>query len=780
MNNDKTNDNTNAASAETSSQSSVKSKKLAILTEILDDLNETLAEAEHKNSRSVPSVESAEPAEPVVTADSATPIVEELFDIIDSKPPVETPAHADSSHIDTPAVVENSRTDAPAHAESSQADAPASDNTAQVKVSAPAKTAHKPTLDDDPLRVVFDLAEKETEFSLESEFDIDRSKKKKEHVPNNKRYTNGKQISAVSSKEFTEFEQADPIFKNYQLLYVGSLLRLIGSIALFIFMIYLETAPYLKFPLPYILDINFYNLVYIWVDLQALFLIAALNLKPLTRGFTSIPEGGATLDTLGAFFFAAGVIHTCATLLLRQNSPDIMMFNSIAGLALVLASLRTFLSLNAEVNAFKVASSKKMKFAISTVTQKDKSTATLPELAMFGDIYKDSQSVGRIVKTNFFSKFFEITEKHRDAGSFTGLIIYGALLLALVVFGVLLFLKYEIYDAGTIAIMVFFGTAPVSTYIVRALPVYHAQNKIHASGSAYIGETNIENDDEPAILSLFDRDIFPPQLVKVAGVRVYGKSRIDAVYRHLYVLANKLALPSAEVLWHTVKPDKLLHTDDINILSLDDNGILFMTEGKKLYYGTAEYIANIGLTVPFDENTDPHFLKTFGRIVYLSTETEVVAKILFRYDLRSDFYDIIKNIASLHLCLAVRTFDPSVTTELIHGTGNAKDYPVRVQKPKNSNDVYATLDDTSACERVEAVVSKGTLKSFVSALSLMHITKGKIKGNIAMSIAELALGAAGAVSMVFVFPEFQIHAGILAVLHLIWLLPMAFVSLLDK
>ena len=580
----------------------------------------------------------------------------------------------------------------------------------------------------------------------------------------------------IINKEYVNREQVNEIFSSYQKAYISEFVKLFLGGFLFLILFYMEIAPYLNWKMPNVMNINFYNLPYIWIDLQILVLVAALNSKSLIHGLKAMFSGGINVYSIAFFFFSLSFIHTMLTLYLRYNNPDIVLYNAISAYCLVLVSLYNLLDMNSEITSFKTVSAKKPKYALS-LSLSGVSQSPQPyrsshlESDLFKDIIPHDAAVGGVLKTPFISSFFSRTYKDKNAGGLIKYFIYISLFGALALFIFLIGFAGDSGDAKdwygslTAVTALLFGSVPLCSFIVEAYPVYKAQKKARASGSAFVGGKSLGESADTAILSLYDKDIFPAQHVKIFGIKVYGNNRLETAMQNLCIVFDKLNMPPADTFKASTNFDRHFNKN-INFISIDDYGICYLSNNKKLFLGTPEYISNIGLTPSYDQNFDDPFVKSSGSIMFLASENEIIAKVYLKYEITADFHEIIKNIKKLNACLCIRTFDPNIDDILLSKLGNIKKYPIRVLKLKDFNDAHTTP------ERMDSpLVSKDSVKSLVNALLIAGKTKTVIKSNVFIQTFAFTISIALALVLGFLGQLGGINSGHLFLLQSFWMLP---------
>ena len=626
------------------------------------------------------------------------------------------------------------------------------------------------TLSGNKLEIGYFGESDEDEFNARKSTKV-RTKKNSEAL----RKFNG--LFKASAKEYTVREQNDEIFKAYQHMYGWELIRLIACAALFLVLVYIEIAPFVGFlVLPEILA--FYNAVYILINLQILLLVAYVTHKPLAFGLKSILRSGEiNLYTTASILFIVAFIHTIIVYIASTPGMQITLFNSISVLCMVCVTIYNILDLKFEIEGFKAVSSKRMKYAFALDNN------TPQERELFRDVIPQDTAVGKIFKTEFASNFFARTSRYKNHSSTMRFYVYISIL-AMVLTAVahaIIHRELGIYRTITAAAFLLLGSVPLCSFITRAYPISRAQKKAQAYGAAFIGADSIEEYAETAIVSLSDRDIFPPSNVKLApGVRVYGKNnRVDTILNYLCELFVTLNLPAAESFKESIDgwDDNKTALTGISIKDISDNGIYYETHGVSLFAGKREYIENLGLQIQVDADPkfDEQFLRGSGSIMFLASETEVIAKIYLKYELTANFHDIVKSIRKMNSCVCIKTFDPNIDESLLRKLVNIKKFPIRIMKLKDPSDISRVISKAET-----GIVARDSLKSIISTLLIANRAKTIMKSNALIQGIAFTASLIATAGIALFGATWLCNAGILLLLQLFWAIPAIFLSALSS
>ena len=551
----------------------------------------------------------------------------------------------------------------------------------------------------------------------------------------------------ASAREFASREQSDGIFKEYGKIYAGELIRLGVCGLIFLILAYMEAAQVFNLALPEVLV--FFSSVYILINLQFLLLAAFAARNSLLFGLRSIFRNEINLYAAATVFFAVALAYTLAVYAMRHNAA---LFNSVAALAMVAASLHNILDIKFEIAGFRAVSSKRPKYGFRL------DSAAPPEREVFRDIVPLDTAVGRIGRIAFASNFFSRTGRYKNYGE-TGIYIYISLAAAIIMSVALAVMSYEMPHILTAAAFLFLGSTPLCAFISSAYPAFRAQKKAQEAGAAFVGANSIEENSEVAILALGDRDIFPP--LKMPPVKVYGNNRIEDVLQYLCALFTELDMLPAETFRSSIDWDAEKAAEvNVSVKDIGDTGVRYEADGVMLFAGKAEYIEDIGLRAPTDPEYDEQFLKKLGSIMYLASESEVIAKIYLRYELTANFHDILKNVKRMNSCVCVKTFDPNIDDALLRKLANLKRLPMRVLKLKDAREAYKIEEKAET-----GVVSGDSLGSMISALLIASKAKRSIKSNALIKNIAFAFNLAALACLVLFVPA---SAWALLALHGFW------------
>ena len=114
--------------------------------------------------------------------------------------------------------------------------------------------------------------------------------------------------------------------------------------------------------------------------------------------------------------------------------------------------------------------------------------------------------------------------------------------------------------------------------------------------------------------------------------------------------------------------------------------------------GTGEYMLENEF-VPVEDNIDETFTGSMGSIMYMAIDGTLAAKFYIKYSVNSEFEKTLRAFYDAGVCVAVKTLDPCVTTELVSGFLKGSNYPFAVvNKGSEGTQMSAVSEKTDGTE----------------------------------------------------------------------------------
>ena len=569
-------------------------------------------------------------------------------------------------------------------------------------------------------------------------------------------------------KEFTSPDQIKTILSDYKSKYRLLLLRMLGGGLLLIFSFLFENLSEFGAKLPNWMDSRTYPVVYTMLGLQLLVLAAVLVKDKLICGYRSFSRFQLTPDSAMFTVTAFSALYEILMCILHFHAvgDKIRFFNFPVILMIFISLIGEYMDLKREIFSFNVVASKKHKFAIESLSEKQ---ATL-ETAAFAGFIPENSSIFRIAETEFVDGFYSRMKTPVSLRRIINILLPISFGAAVVFFVWDLIMERNIASALTVAEYTLVFGVPFITMLVFSYPFYSASKRAYKIGSAVIGGSSLEEYScTTSAITFEDKDVFPASGVMVKSIKTYGDSRIDYIIYNVASLFMNVGGPLAEVFESATRD--LEHTEDVKLTRVVAGGLEAYISGEHVYCGSFDFFAENGLSVPADPEDEALLDDGAVSIMLLAIDGEVVAKLYVQYMFDRDFEVTIKQFSRLGICVGIKTFDPNITDEMLNRKIRLADYPIKVLRCR-------TIDDLSvSSEHVDSgVVSKRSVKSMMQAYSLCEKVLHAMKSGIMLKILSMAF-AFLIVALVLLFGVGgEICSYQVALYQILWVIPAVFIT----
>ena len=565
-------------------------------------------------------------------------------------------------------------------------------------------------------------------------------------------------------REFITPVEAKGIFENYKTAFGKNALSLFAMAAVVIVLFFYENIITLGGHLPNALNPVYYPVVNVMVGLQFLFIGAGIAYRSLIKGIRGlidrkpVPESFIPLILLVSVIFAVCVCFF---------SPDVtpVTFNFPASLCLLFAVLNERMDLRREIMSFNIISSKRTKFALEKLELGDAELET----KAFDKFLPKQPAVFKINKTGFIDGYFRRTKAYPSTKLVLKAFIpaSAAIAAASLVMGAILLRDWQ--SAVMLAYTAFFFSLPATVFIAFGLPAFRASKLAFAENSAFVGESALDEYTTAGSISFDDREVFPTAGVKLRSVKVFGSGRIDTVIYNIASIYSVLGGPLSDVL--NVATADLGRSEDTEILSVDNEGVEALVDGKHLYAGKADYLRKNGY-VPVSDPDDEEIVSGGEiSIMYLVCDDEVIAKLYIRYRIDPGFEVTVKRLYKSGICVGIKTVDPNINDEMLSTKIKLAKYPVRVLKYSDISGSRHGSDRTDS-----GIVSKKSAKALLSVFTLCDRIKHVTKTNIAVDIITMITGLAVCIATAVIGSVVSVPSLYVALFQLFWLIPVYLMS----
>ncbi len=557
-------------------------------------------------------------------------------------------------------------------------------------------------------------------------------------------------------KEFVSPTEIKGIFESYKAEYGKSAIRLFVIAAVALLLFFYENLGIFGGKQPDVFNPEFYPVVHIMAGFQLLLIGFAVLYKDVIAGFKNLISKKPTVESLLPVMFGASALYSVIACFFGAGST-ILGFNFPIALALFFFAFGRRLDLRREIMTFRIISSKRSKFALEKLDIIDAELET----KAFDKFLPKQPDIFRINKTAFIDGYFRRTGEYSSVKSTLNAFIPATLVsfVAGIIIG--LIAKGNFADGMSAGYAAFAFSLPVSVFFTFSLPMFRASKVSYDDGSAIVGEGALDEYTTASSISFDDREVFPTAGVKLRSIKVFGSGRLDTAIYYMASIYSCIGGPLSDVL--NVATADIGRSQDIEVISIDSDGIETVVDGKHLYAGKADYLRHNGylpVTDPEDEEIEGGDIS----ILFLVCDDEVVAKFYVRYRIDPEFEATLKSLYKSGICVGIKTVDPNINDEMLSTRIRLTKYPVRVLKYEDLNDRSRGADRTDS-----GIVSKKSVKALLRAFTLCDKTKHVTKTNLMIAALSLLGGIAITAVLAFLGSVAALSSVYVALYQLFWI-----------
>lgn len=514
------------------------------------------------------------------------------------------------------------------------------------------------------------------------------------------------------------------------------------------------------------LDPMVYPVVYIMVSLQIMLFAAAPAYEQLLGGIRDMftgrinPRSAAAVGNI--FAIAYSVVQAESSVV----SVEPVLFNACAAFMSVAALMYDLMMVKRDILSFNIVSSKRPKYAVTCVSAEQ---SGIP-----AELFPDEEVVGggilQIEKTKFVDKFFaRTTFSTKSSRSFSAAYIFIAVIAATIM-GVFVALK----GTGSVsplsaAAVTFFAAAPLSMFVAMSYPLYKGASDAYDLDGAILGDSSAEEYSEAGTICFNDTDAFPSYGVKVQNIKIYNNHRIDRVLYYAASAFKKAGGPLSDVF--EVATMEIGISENVAITAADRGYLSTEVDGKSIIFGRADALRENGINLPDSVTEEDLYLSSELCPMYMIREGRLMAKLLIRYMLDSDFEFLLKDLSDEGMCACIKTFDPNIDDDMINEKlGGKGEYPFRVIRYTSADEIGKISDRVSS-----GIVSRGTTKTLLGLIAscsrMLDVRRtGFVVGTVSALIAAilvwlmLTAGSFTALTSLAIVAYQLLWAGIVALL----------------
>ncbi len=554
--------------------------------------------------------------------------------------------------------------------------------------------------------------------------------------------------------EFTYQRQKEDIAADYKRSRRGSGIKLIFTLLLTAALFVLECMPAFGMTLPDVLNVAYYPVVYSMAVLQIMLLVSAFSYKEIANGLLSLVKFKLGTGSILAIFALLTLVCDIANCVMGMAAP---MYNFSVAFCALLLRVFDYLDVSREMYAFEITSAAQAKKYVAVSVPAEKASG----LVGLEDYTGEDSLVLRTDKCSFVENYFARTEKRSESDAQINKFLVPITLAVAVATAILSAAKgadaSAAFGAFNAAIAV---GLPVLVLLSSSYPLYKAGKRLFRHESAIIGESSVEDYSGTTMICFDDADAYPSYGVALENLRIYGKGDIETIIEQMGAIFSKLGGPLRHVFSLMIadcpKPYK------VKIEGVYEDGICATVDGKTLFVGNAEYMAENGFTVvdKSDEIGGKHF-----STMYLAEDGALRAKFFIRYTLDGSFETIVKKLARRGIASVILTGDSNINDELLSRSIDMTKLPIKVAR-RNEFESPVRGDRADS-----GIVSRGGVGDLVGAITMCDKLAGVIGTMRAVRIASAVICAILMIGACLVGMYASVSSLYVLLYHLFWIIP---------
>ena len=560
--------------------------------------------------------------------------------------------------------------------------------------------------------------------------------------------------------EYRSPSQTKEISRAYKKSYFGLKIKIAVSALFAILLLVYENLPVLGYQLSSFLDPAVYPVVYVMIDLQILLLCIAPAYEQVFAGFSNLFRGKPSPESILSLSALFSIGYSAMTAKTASVPTEPVLYNLPVALCALMTLVFAYLTIKREIFSFNVVASKKDKFALRRLSNKEAAV----EIAAFGGD-DEMGDVLKVEKVSFVDGYFYRTEsRNRSGGAIIVMYIILTLILSALVGVYSSFMRYSAAECVSLAYTAFVTAVPVSALLAYAYPFYKANLSSYENDSTIIGENSLEEYSGASVISFDDSLAFPSVDVKVQNIKIYNNYRFDRVLYYAASVFTKTGGPLSEIF--ELATAEMGYSDDVVLVGVGDGYIQTEVNGKSIMFGRAEELESLGVEIPAEIKNDDGKIDSDISVMYMIFKGKVVAKMNIMYKLDSDFEYIIKQLAGCGMSAFIRTLDPNIDEKMIKSRVRLDRYPLHVIR-------YSSFEEASSvAERSDSgIVARGSSKSLLRTVTYCDkvLEVKRTNSFISLIAAIITIVVLAVVLMTDNFGSFRSVYSVLC--HLFWMIP---------
>ncbi|MBQ8005183.1 MAG: hypothetical protein IJ303_02600, partial [Clostridia bacterium] len=506
-----------------------------------------------------------------------------------------------------------------------------------------------------------------------------------------------------------------------------------------------------------------YPVVGIMLSLQLLVLACALSYRQIFKGLFDAVTFTPSPASIPSVAVLLTVVYDIIMALIAPTS-GLVLYNFPAALFLVFLVLGDYFDLSREIRSFNTVATRRPKYAVMTQHSEAERTAEEEMMAIFSEEEQTGadEKVLETKKVGFVENYFRRTNIRSSKSRNRCLMIFPFVALAIALGIVSYVVNRSGITAFNIAILTVLFGMPMSAMFIGSFPFFGAVKAAFENDATIIGEESIEEYSDASRVIFTDKEVFPLEATVTRGIKLFDNNAIYYVLYHLASLYTKIGGPLKERLIQATT--ELGYSEDVEILSIAENGIEAMIDGKvHVLAGKEAYMAQCGIDT-YEDPDDDKMRGEGATALYLVLDGVLSAKLYVRYDIDPELENVISILAGERMETVIRTCDPNIDDMLLASRLRNAGLPIRI--------IRGTSEDHGEVQSADSgIVSRSSLTALARAVALCNKIRRVRKTSKSVSIASMLVSTFMMIFLSLLSSELVIPSVYVALYQIFWMIP---------
>lgn len=532
-------------------------------------------------------------------------------------------------------------------------------------------------------------------------------------------------VERQGKDEYTSRNQIGVFSKRYAGLMTRTALRIFALAFLATFLLVTENAVLIGHS-----ALSFFGdaTVAVAVNLLVLMLCAVVSWRPIVRAVRSLCDGRVTVELYLVITFLLFIVYNNVLYILR--TPEPVLFSFVPAAFALVSAISDYRSIRGEYTSFRLLASAGDKLAASVSGER----SSRYEDEALSDLGDGNARLVRVRKIDFPTGFTTRVTRPCDSPRRNLVLLLVALGVSVVVSAIVGVLANDPVAVVATLALSFSCALPAALLLLHAAPVAALGARAAALRCAVVGEVSAHEYSDVQAFAFEDVEAFPSRNVRVKRIKLYGDSALDRV---LYQMASAFSVvggPLDGVFRSSTA--ELGISADVAFVRAGDAGFVVAVDGHEITVGGGRYMLESRIDMYYDADDEKQLAGGKVNIMYAAEDGQLIAKFYVVYKMDVDFERDVERLARNGIRAVIRTYDPSIRSDLIGKISYVERFGLRVVRKTAEQ-----LNDFAVRRQNSGIVSRSSTRDILRTVLLCRRTSRLIR------ILEVAGAVAAGIGM---------------------------------